>query len=214
MAVACTCQQCGETFFVLPSNLKQGSGRYCSNRCSGIARQVQVELECIQCGKMFTRKPSALKNGGGKYCSISCQNNVRKFKVTCTCEQCGTLFKVKPSVIKTGGGRYCSQECFGKSHRGVNNVRWRGGGGGSKYRGENWYQQRKLAYERDLGICQYCGKKPRKGQRKFQVHHIKPFREFNGDYIAANQLTNLITLCHQCHPKAEYGKIAVQPYLI
>jgi len=96
-------------------------------------------------------------------------------------------------------------------YRGAKNPEWRGGK--SDYRGENWTQQRKLAYNRDNGVCQHCGKKPQKGKRKFQVHHIKPFRLFDGDYEAANQLTNLITLCESCHGKAEHGKIAVQPHL-
>lgn len=31
------------------------------------------------------------------------------------------------------------------------------------------------------------------------VHHIKPLKEFGGDYVAANQPANLITLCTVCH---------------
>lgn len=31
------------------------------------------------------------------------------------------------------------------------------------------------------------------------VHHIKPLKEFGGDYLAANQQANLITLCTVCH---------------
>jgi predicted HNH restriction endonuclease len=35
------------------------------------------------------------------------------------------------------------------------------------------------------------------------VHHIVPFRTFKGDWRKANELSNLITLCRNCHRKAE-----------
>lgn len=216
MAVECTCEQCGKIFTLAPSQVKQRSGaRYCSRGCYFSTIRNQVDCVCQQCGNIFTAKPSRIEYGGGKYCSLRCSNDAKYVQIECTCEECGKPFMRSPSLIKQGGGKYCSHQCrgigTGRTQRGQNNVRWRGGHG--DYRGENWYQQRKLAYDRDQGICQHCGKKPRKGQRRNAVHHIRPYREFKGDYIAANQLTNLITLCPQCHPDAEFGKIAVQPYL-
>lgn len=179
----------------------------------------KIKFNCVHCQKPFERLPSEVKRGAGKYCSNQCSGIARtkpkqykrRFKVNCECEYCGIIFKAKPSNIERRGVRFCSRTCSGLAQRGENSPTWRGGHG--KYRGENWNEQRKLAYNRDQGICQHCERKPKQGIKKCAVHHIKPFREFGDDYVTANQLTNLITLCHPCHMRAEHGNIPVQPYL-
>ncbi|MFP3896056.1 MAG: DEAD/DEAH box helicase [Anaerolineales bacterium] len=78
--------------------------------------------------------------------------------------------------------------------------------GGS--RGPNWPTQSEKARRRDGYRCRQCGASQRSG-RKHDVHHIRPFREFNWlpgkneNYRQANALSNLITLCPSCHRKAE-----------
>lgn len=201
------CIHCGKEFYRLPSEVKRGAGTYCSNQCSGAFRTKKMELNCLHCHKVFIGIA-----GADKFCSHECYSLNKQNKVERICEYCGDLFLIKPVDIKRGRGRFCGRECSGLAQRGLNSPSWRGGHG--KYRGENWIQQRKLAYDRAKGVCQYCGKKPIKGVKQCAVHHIKPFREFNGDYIAANQLTNLVVLCHPCHMRAEHGNIPVQPYLL
>lgn len=208
----CTCEQCSKAFYAKPNQIRRGHGKYCSRACSYLAQQNRIDCVCKQCGIHFQEKVSGIKDGKGKYCSKSCYGISKQNQISCVCEQCGKTFQVIPAYVKRGGGKYCSQTCHGIAARGKGHPLWRGGL--RRSRGSNWSVQRKLAYNRDKGECQYCGKKPLKGKRRFQVHHIKPFREFNGDYVAANQLTNLITLCHPCHGKAEHGKIPVQPYLL
>jgi DEAD/DEAH box helicase domain-containing protein len=66
--------------------------------------------------------------------------------------------------------------------------------------GPNWARQRRLARARDGYRCQMCGA-PEQG-REHDVHHKIPFRTF-ASYEQANQLANLITLCHPCHRRAE-----------
>jgi DEAD/DEAH box helicase domain-containing protein len=66
--------------------------------------------------------------------------------------------------------------------------------------GPNWEQQRRLARQRDGYICQLCGA-PESG-REHDVHHKVPFRTFTS-YLEANQLENLVTLCHACHRRVE-----------
>ncbi|MBE7550588.1 MAG: DUF1998 domain-containing protein [Anaerolineales bacterium] len=66
--------------------------------------------------------------------------------------------------------------------------------------GPNWSKQRRLARARDGYRCQMCGA-PEQG-REHDVHHKIPFRTF-ASYEQANQLANLITLCHPCHRRAE-----------
>ena len=70
--------------------------------------------------------------------------------------------------------------------------------------GPNWLAQRDAARERDGHQCRQCGATARSGNR-LDVHHITPFRAFayapgeNQNYLLANRLENLITLCATCH---------------
>jgi DEAD/DEAH box helicase domain-containing protein len=74
--------------------------------------------------------------------------------------------------------------------------------------GPSWPQAREGARARDGYQCRQCGAPERK-DRAHDVHHIRPFREF--DYIPgenrndclANEIDNLITLCPACHQRAE-----------
>lgn len=69
-----------------------------------------------------------------------------------------------------------------------------------KYRGENWAEARSAALARDGHACRSCG-----ATKRLAVHHIRPYREFRGDYAAANKPENLKTLCPSCHAKEEGG---------
>ena len=66
--------------------------------------------------------------------------------------------------------------------------------------GPDWLAQRASTRARDGYRCQVCGL-PENG-REHDVHHKIPFRSFI-NYQQANILSNLITLCHPCHQKAE-----------
>lgn len=66
--------------------------------------------------------------------------------------------------------------------------------------GPNWPVQRQRTLERDGFACQVCGREfP---TSKLHVHHKVPYKKFS-DYLEANLLTNLVTLCSSCHLKAE-----------
>lgn len=70
--------------------------------------------------------------------------------------------------------------------------------------GKDWITQSRQCRDRDNYTCQRCGKmKANNPKDMFDVHHIVPFRKFNGDYKKANQLENLIYLCRICHKQAE-----------
>ncbi len=79
--------------------------------------------------------------------------------------------------------------------------------------GPNWETQRELARQRDGYRCRLCGA-PEKPGRQHDVHHLIPFREFgyvpgeNERYRQANDLGNLITVCHNCHTRIETSKAA------
>ncbi|MBP7041482.1 MAG: DEAD/DEAH box helicase [Chloroflexi bacterium] len=89
--------------------------------------------------------------------------------------------------------------------------------------GPNWQTQRQKALERDGYRCRMCGAmgkdpsgfpKPEGSTITLHVHHIRPFREFNytrgvnENYLDANKLENLSTLCPSCHRQAEEGQQA------
>lgn len=61
-----------------------------------------------------------------------------------------------------------------------------------------WTKLSKHIRERDLYICQICGKPAN------EVHHITKIEQ---DIDKAYEETNLITLCHKCHILAERGFI-------
>jgi DEAD/DEAH box helicase domain-containing protein len=77
--------------------------------------------------------------------------------------------------------------------------------------GPNWATQRQRARERDGYRCRHCGV-PEGRDREHDVHHIRPFRTFdyrpgqNENYLAANDLSNLITLCPECHRRLETAR--------
>ncbi|MCA9949351.1 MAG: DEAD/DEAH box helicase [Anaerolineales bacterium] len=75
--------------------------------------------------------------------------------------------------------------------------------------GPNWQTQRQRVLERDGQRCRTCG-----AEGLLHVHHIRPFREYNyirgqnENYLAANKIENLVTLCPGCHRRAESGQQA------
>ncbi len=87
--------------------------------------------------------------------------------------------------------------------------------------GPNWQAQRQKALQRDQFRCRMCGAallgpegESAMSGRDLHVHHIRPFRDFdytpgrNDNYLQANRLENLITLCAACHRRAEEGQRA------
>ncbi|MBC7262143.1 MAG: DUF1998 domain-containing protein, partial [Chloroflexi bacterium] len=77
--------------------------------------------------------------------------------------------------------------------------------------GPNWATQRQRARKRDGYRCRHCGLLEAPGH-EHDVHHIRPFRTFdyrpgqNENYLAANDLSNLITLCPECHHRLETAR--------
>ena len=145
---------------------------------------------CVTCNKEFFTYKNQI------YCSYQCRADANSSQVSYTCEHCKKEFFDKISTKR----KYCSQKCKNISYKkGPDNPLWKGGG--IKYRGKNWKTQSNLARIRDNFTCQICGiyqVKP-----LLTVHHIKPYRKFNGNYEYANRLENLITLCRSCHSKVE-----------
>ncbi|WAW15757.1 HNH endonuclease [Peptostreptococcus equinus] len=169
-----------------------------------------LKFICQECGNEF----KGYKTTGGKdrkFCSRECEIKNRTGKqnknnwkgIWKKCPVCNTKFYVYPYEIniKKTCSKKCKYEYEHKKgiHQGENCNFWKGGY--DLYKGANWYHQRKLARERDNNTCQECGKKLKNHHKQMIVHHIVPYRFFMNDYIKANDLNNLITLCHNCHAK-------------
>jgi hypothetical protein len=134
-------------------------------------------------------------------------------RVERNCEICGKpLVTNIYQITLRGGGRFCSRKCKGEA---TSKRLLADGGpnykGGVKknekyFRGSNWDRQKRKALKRDNYECQVCHVR-RSLIKRLDVHHIKPYRLFEGNFEAANQLSNLITLCTKHHGMVESGKM-------
>lgn len=198
------CPVCGVMFRVHPSNRTEIST--CSHKCRGQIQQKRIELTCYQCGKPFERRPCHIISEHS-LCSRECQQaywteQSRKnpkicTSIECICQMCGKSFRRQKSKVENFGGKYCSRECNSLSQVIP---------GTDGYRGPNWDQQRRLARKRDNYTCQTCGIHQKQYGKALDVHHIVPFRDFGVDnYLQANHLENLVSLCKTCHMLIERG---------
>ncbi len=89
-----------------------------------------------------------------------------------------------------------------RGHRsGARDPKFRGGH--KKYRGPDWYKNRRLALERDNYTCQDCGQTQEQEKtqrnRSISVHHKIPY-EISQD----SSLPNLVSVCQHCHMVREH----------
>lgn len=168
-----------------------------------------IILTCETCNTQYPAKPYMARKSKLHFCSSKCygiwqqahRKNLGSKKITVTCLVCGKNFERQKSSIRSH--MFCSRKCWAQwrsseAWSGKNNPSWKGGN--TRYRGENWNKQSKLTRLRDGDTCQHC----RIHSPSLPVHHIIPFHLFD-DYIQANNLSNLITLCPTCHSAAEYA---------
>ena len=197
------CEICSKEFQVKP--YREKTARFCSKKCGG-SWHAKTRLAHI-------KKPWAAKNLDGhrhksptKFTSERVRGSDNPSWVEAhvfSCERCGREFKVKPWLVRQNGKpRFCGRDCFENSgaFTGSNSSSYVGGP--KTYRGRNWLVMRKKAIDRDNATCQNCGSV--EGD-SISVHHIIPDREFD-DYISANVLTNLVSLCQRCHMIVENQK--------
>lgn len=107
---------------------------------------------------------------------------------------------------------FCSKRCADLGTTIFTNERNISRGKYKKYYGQNWHQQRRLARKRDLYVCQLCGINENEYGKELSVHHIKPFLLFD-NYIEANDLNNLTSICEPCHRKTHSGDNHHSKYL-
>lgn len=213
-----SCLGCGKTFL----KRKGKRAKYCSAECAFKNRPRQPITKrklciCEWCGKQF----ETWQSRPGRFCSKRCASayggsvspghpKMPQNYITRNCDICGKPYTVHKIFVEKRHSRWCSKECrnIGMSllKQGKGNPNYRGGT--ITYRGANWGHQSRKALKRDGYKCQICHRQLGKHDWDYGVHHIKPYREFDGDYETANQLSNLVTLCRRCHGRVEAGKIS------
>jgi len=212
------CPICGKQFVTTLRKPKRTCSIECANAAKangsrnrttyrgGIRENVKkIKVSCAFCGIEFEIYPRRV-NPNGNFC---CRKHHYEFakveRVTRICEQCGKEYQVLQSYVDLRGSHFCSKECqaiaASERMRQEGNSNWKGGTSVNDY-GPNWCWQRKNARKRDKYTCQICGA-TKYTTRFIDVHHVVPFKTFNGDYKRANTLSNLICLCRPCHAKVE-----------
>lgn len=212
------CLNCGNVFQQYPS----GHKRFCSQTCSNRFHQHPDPTKhktciCEWCEKSFETRHDA----PGRFCGHQCMSEYaasvspgaprkEEIHITLNCKICGNPYQTTAHQVRERGSTCCSRQCVNvlqsqlKRKEGNPNYR----GGSILYRGANWGRQSRKALKRDGYCCQICHKKLGRKKSDYGIHHIKPFREFDGDYENANRLSNLITLCRRCHARVEFGGLA------
>lgn len=204
-----TCSQCGkalERFKCLVAKNKTGLW-FCSYVCQKEYNKENSNaktITCHICGKEFTVKNYRLKN---KQNSITCS---RKCKTkasgggsqTVKCDWCAQPITRGNAFINNKN--FCSRKCMGfwqsENMLGEKSPTWRGGC--VNYYGKSWSAMNRAARARDNNTCQGCNKQQNALDHTLEIHHLKPVRLFEEPDLA-NNLENLITLCRDCHIKAD-----------
>jgi hypothetical protein len=224
------CDNCGDLFKADRYTRRLYSSDYCSEQCGyeGQANTREEVLEAFELGVKRLGTDAGLHEvmaaggmGGGQYYKhFESLNEIARecgYDEMCgswivECENCGKQFQRIRSQVCKFEHQFCNQACY---------FEWARSGGLRKYSetfdfdyGPNWNHQKRAARARDNYRCKSCGISESEHKTKFgqrlEVHHIKKARKFD-DYKKRNDLSNLLTLCRQCHVKWEH--LPVRPQL-
>ncbi len=237
--VVVSCTFCGSDVVKKRYRLTRSDKLFCNRSCYAKWQEQQTGVlnptfkryvvYCDGCGKELLITKYQIDHWSVHFCDQACrgvwqsrvwvgETHPRWTSKFFCCEICGKRMKRQQWEITDKDRHFCSRKCYGvwqSQHRvGENNPAWRGGD--IDYYGPNWHNQRRAARKRDKHRCRHCGITEKKLGHELDVHHIQPFRTFgyipelNDHYLAANTLSNLISLCKHCHRLAEYEHIPMQ----
>ncbi len=223
----CYCAYCGRGLRRKPYRVNRIPNQYCNRECYfkllDKTRTGNLKAICDNCGSNIIGLPEQrLKRNKHFFCSRECWRQSQIKRLTINCANCGNNLEIHPSTHKKDVGNFCDMQCYGawrkKNFKGKKNPNWRHGLAGKTNNidyGPNWRRQRKAAIQRDGGCCRRCAATESLNGYALDVHHITPFRKFdyvrgeNDNYKQANELSNLITLCRECHALVENAKVSL-----
>lgn len=197
----------------------------------------QVQVKCSECGKEVLRDPTKVERNEHFFCGRVCFDAWRRVHmqgennpnwtppIKTQCATCGEPIERNPARVGTTERKvhFCSKACKHKwmsEYLSGEGCHFWKGGSGQRYYGQNWFRQARFARKRDGYRCQNCGVSQKEIGKSLDVHHIIPFRSFdyipgeNENYLQANELSNLISLCRNCHMRVEAHSIPLQPKLL
>ncbi len=225
------CTQCGKHVERTQSQIRNAKHTFCSQVCKCAWLKAhprnRVVTQCNSCGKPIERTAYYIKKLAHHFCNRQCHArwletqtgnlSAHYNSVTVQCEMCSKDVQKPPNRIRRNKHTFCSQVCKfqykSKHYTGPNSANWNGGAANDY--GPNWVSQSRKARERDAGHCQLCGKSQEDNKRALDVHHIVPFKKFNyiygqnDNYLQANELSNLVSLCMVCHHEVEAGRLPI-----
>lgn len=191
-----------------------------------------AEILCGFCGKLLLVPQHAQNSYTNHFCNLRCRSQWRTIHfrgsnnpsydgglILENCVECFTLCRRTKSKLKRNHNRaFCSYRCYGvwRSREIVGEKHPRWSGGKIPYYGPNWRRQRRAARKRDNFTCRVCAVTELVLGKSLDVHHVIPFRRFNyvvgenSNYKPANALSNLVSLCFDCHPRVEVGKLSIE----
>jgi len=193
---------------------------YCSRSCYDQYRTESRNL-CLHCGK---RVKGGGNEGGYKYCCHECKvAHLRPHPRPCV--NCHTVFTpikfntTTKRIVAYNAGKTCSAKCqnewirnnperkkkISEAFKGAKHPNWQGGLTAiniSEHRGPDWYIAAALARRRDGHVCVVCGKTKEENGREMDVHHLVSWHKFENKK-EANRLSNLVSLCQECHGLVE-----------
>lgn len=221
------CPVCSKRFWYHRSWPRKYCSRACSASVNGRSNLKEtgksIDLACDQCGKAFSRIESEVNLTKLHFCSQACwgaylaktqkgiprpevageRPDLQK-RVMLICDECHQSFFVKQSSAPHR--HFCSKSCMIQAQKRLTGELANGWKGGHPpYYGPNWRQQQRNTRNRDAYTCRRCGITESELGKHLDVHHIRPFREFDPDhYREANALSNLISYCVSCHLEIEH----------
>lgn len=165
-------------------------------------------VQCQCCQKEFNKAPSEIKKSPNHFCSRSCaaKSNNRKFhkRISVVSTECACGKRIRKT------SKYCMkcQKIATRKERGAATI------GDKTYDNHKYakysyirYSAREVAKENGMDSCKNCGYK-----KCVEVCHIKPIHTYSPETTISevNDISNLITLCPNCHWEFDHGDLTLE----
>lgn len=208
-----SCEYCGNEF----------SSEHGLNTHKSMVHDANI-VSCFSCGNDVKKALNKIERDDRHFCSNECKNvwmrsltGEESFAwkggpIHKNCEFCDKKYTIKQS--ESDNSRFCSLDCMSlwksENWRGSDCPNW--DGGHQKSYGPMWNSIREGIRERDE-CCKLCGMGIKEHEdeygRKPDVHHIEPIKSFDS-FEEANDKSNLVMLCRDCHAKVEADKKEIE----